>query len=66
VTFVGCWSSWIALDIKLCQLGASESNSNLKHAKKEKSIKKVRYARFECLDKLHTPFTTCLVLWFGY
>jgi hypothetical protein len=39
-----------------------ESNTSLIEAKKWKSMKKVKYAWFECLDKLHTPFTTCLVL----
>jgi hypothetical protein len=32
VTIVGCWRSWIALEIKLWQLDALESNLVLKHA----------------------------------
>jgi hypothetical protein len=27
---------------------------------------KVKYARFKCLDKLHTPYTICLAPWFGF
>jgi hypothetical protein len=45
VTFVGYWSSWTTLEIKLCQVGTSESNTNLKQAKKGKSMKMVKYAR---------------------
>jgi hypothetical protein len=64
LTIAGCWSSWIAIKIKLCKLDDLEFNPNLKHAKKGKTMKKVKYARFECLIKLHTPFTMHLVLWF--
>jgi hypothetical protein len=42
-----------------------ESNINLKQAKMGKTIKNVKYARFECSTMLHTPFTTCFMLWFA-
>jgi hypothetical protein len=28
-------------------------------------MKKVKYARFECLNKLHTPSTIHMTLWFA-
>jgi hypothetical protein len=41
-----------------------ESNPDLKQAKKGKTIKKVKYARFEHLTKLHTPYIMHMALWF--
>jgi hypothetical protein len=51
-----CWSSWTVLEIKLWQIEALESNPDFKHAKRCKTMKKVKYAKFECLNMLHTPF----------
>jgi hypothetical protein len=51
--------------IKSWRLGVLETNIDLNQAKKGETMKNVRYARFECLDKLHTPFNMCLVLWFA-
>jgi hypothetical protein len=48
VTIVGCWTSWIATKIKLWQLDDFESNLDLKQAKKGKTMKKVKYAKFGC------------------
>jgi hypothetical protein len=31
-----------------------------------KTMKKVKYVRFECSTMLHTPLTTSLVLWFAF
>jgi hypothetical protein len=50
---------------KLWQLEDLESNLDLKLAKKGKTVKNVKYARFECLNKLHTPFTMNLIHWFA-
>jgi hypothetical protein len=41
--------------IKLSRLDGSESNIDLKHAKMDKAVKKVKYARFERSTMLHTP-----------
>jgi hypothetical protein len=30
-----------------------------------KTMKKVKYVRFECSTMFHTPLTTSLVLWFA-
>jgi hypothetical protein len=65
VTIVECWRSWIALEIKLWQLDALESNSMLKHAKRCKTVKKVMYARFEYLTMMHTHFTMYMTFWFA-
>jgi hypothetical protein len=64
VTITGCWSSWIALEIKSSRLEALEFNLELKQAKRSQTMKKVKYARFECLTRLHTPFTMHTTLWF--
>jgi hypothetical protein len=40
-----------------------ESNPDLKQAKKGKTMKKVKYARFEHLTKLHTSYTMHMALW---
>jgi hypothetical protein len=32
---------------------------------KEQNDEKVKYARFECLTMLHTPFTMYMELWFA-
>jgi hypothetical protein len=50
--------------VKSWRLGLLESNPNLKQAKKSKTMKKVKYARFEHLNKLHTPYTMHMALWF--
>jgi hypothetical protein len=50
---------------KLCRLEDLESNPEIKQAKKGKTVKKVKYARFEYLNMLHTPFTMHLALWFA-
>jgi hypothetical protein len=63
VTIVGCWSSWVAIKMKLCQLDDLESNPKLKQAKRRKTMKNVKYARFECLTMLHTPCTMHMKLW---
>jgi hypothetical protein len=42
-----------------------ESNIDLKLAKMGKTMKKVKYVRFECSTMLHRPLTTNLVLWFA-
>jgi hypothetical protein len=65
VTIVGCWSSWTALKIKSSQLDSLEPNLDLKHDKKGKTMKNIKYVRFECLYILHTPFTMHMELRFA-
>jgi hypothetical protein len=55
----------MAIMIKSWRLRVSESNLNLNQAKRSKMVKRVKYARFECLTMLHTPFTMHLVLCFA-
>jgi hypothetical protein len=50
--------------VKSWRLGVLESNPNLKQVKKGKTMKKVKYARFEHLTKLHTPYTMHMALRF--
>jgi hypothetical protein len=65
VTIAWCWSSLIAIKIKSSRLDQLESNPDLKHAKKGKMVKHVMCERFDCLDKLQTPFTMHLTPWFS-
>jgi hypothetical protein len=55
----------MTIKFKLWQLEDLESNTELKQAKKGKTVKRVNYARFECLNMLHTLFTMHLALWFA-
>jgi hypothetical protein len=50
--------------VKSWRLGVLESNPELKHAKNGKTMKKVKYARFEHLTKLHIPSTMHVALRF--
>jgi hypothetical protein len=55
----------MAIMVKSWRLEVLESNPDLKEAKRCKMMKKIKYARFECLNMLHTPFTIHLELWFA-
>jgi hypothetical protein len=55
----------MAIMNKSWRLGVLESNIHLKQDKKGQTMKKFKYARFECLTMLHITLTTCLVLQFA-
>ena len=53
----------MTIQINSSRLDGLESYINLKQAKKGKTMKKVKYVRFECLTKLYTPSIMHMALW---